>query len=304
MLTQRTIFLSKRATLEKKFSDAADQGVEKGDLIQCAVAVMVRNAFTPIDLSYLIKDQIRSWFLTNAVARSARKYCIYFREYFTADEWKIIIDQLFDSKEEFLQVTERLRLHIEKLQPMLHSGSWEAQTKQSLVTVFKDENGKKHGWTLSNVDRKYSTQENCELLAILTTLTIFEKDGVRRFTELVKNSFTTTFADYNSENEDERVKVWREHPKTTKEKNDSAELEENQQKTPTKTKDSDDSASKKEELTNNTTINSSKNKTGLKKTVDHQKKKKTRDPFKDPDKKAQQSFIKPKKKKRKKKKRK
>lgn len=294
MLTQRTIFLAKRTTLEKKLRESADHVEDKGALVQCAVAIMVRNAFTPVDLSYLIKDQIRDWFLNNEVERSARKYCIYFRGYFTADEWERVIGYLFDSKEAFLQETERTRLHIEKLLPMLQSGSWEAKTKQSLVTVFKDANGKKHAWTLSNVDRKYSTQENCDLLAILTTLSIFEKDGVRRFTELVKNSFTTTFADYNSENEEEGVKVWREQYETTEEDLDSAKSG--------KTKHPADSASKPDETIPEKS-NSGK-KTNRKMPSDYQRKMNARPPFKEPDKMKQQLAKPKKKKKRKKKKRK
>ncbi|MGG5333015.1 hypothetical protein [Enterococcus sp. AZ163] len=309
-LGTRQLFLMKRENLSKKFNSFLENSDDASYVIQCAVAVLVRNSFTPSDFSNFEKDLIRDLFLTSDEVKSARKYCVYFRNYFSEDEWQTVVNRLFDSEEEFSQTTERTRLHIEKLLPMLHSGGWEAPIKRSLVTVFKDETGKKHGWTLSNVDRKYSTQENCDLLAILSTLTIFEKNGVRRFAELVKNSFTTIDIDYNSENEEEKIEVWTEQPKSAADNTgvhnpEEANLPRSSKDThPAKHVDSSKEEKKREAVneTAATSVQKNEKKRQRKRPEDHQKKLYAKNPFHKQE--ETKKLTQPKKKKKRKKKRK
>ncbi|GCF95321.1 hypothetical protein NRIC_32120 [Enterococcus florum] len=206
-LNQRQLYTMKRESLEKRFLDYFHETNDAAYLIQCAIAVMVRNAFSPADLSFLAKELIRELFLTSDALDSVRHYCVYFRDYFDGSEWGAVIGRLFETQEEFLKITEDTRSHIKKLRAKLISGSREVSVKASLVSTFEDANGKKHGWSLSHVDPEIAPQDNYDLLHILTTLTIFEKDGVRRFAKVIKADFSLTKVGFDTRNDDDPVKT-------------------------------------------------------------------------------------------------
>ncbi|MDN6216150.1 MAG: hypothetical protein L0J46_03770, partial [Enterococcus sp.] len=54
-----------------------------------------------------------------------------------------------------------------------------------LKTIFEDANGKAVKWVLRDVDPSKDKKEFEPILKILTTLSIFQKDGVRQFVSLV-----------------------------------------------------------------------------------------------------------------------
>ncbi|MGM0216781.1 hypothetical protein [Enterococcus sp. AZ109] len=199
----------KPRSLEKRFSDYYNQEKDSAYIIQAAVVVMVRNFFSIADFSFLARDLIRDLFLDHASELvSVRHLCIYFREYFSDKEWDTVLSSLYASNEEYLQVTEFARLHTDHIQPMLHTGSCDVQQPKNLSLTFFDELGKKHRCTIKDVHRSYSTQENCDALSILGTLTIFQKDGVRRFTQLAKSRFVTPEDDYDHASKEELPELW------------------------------------------------------------------------------------------------
>ena len=144
-------------------------------------------------------------FLTSDVQElaSVRHFCVLFKEFFTPEQWEKVISRLFESQEEYLTVTQTLREKTDHLHSMLHSGSRDAKEFMNISTVYKDANGKKHRFTLKDADPCYSIEETTELLSILNTLTILEKDSVRRFTELVRYIYLPTEPVYDSEREAE-----------------------------------------------------------------------------------------------------
>ena len=177
-LSNRQFFGMGFKNLEARFSSHLKEKNDAAYLVQGAVAVMVRNALCPADFSDFSKELVRKLFMV-------RELCVYFKEYFTEEEWAKVTARLFPNQQEFVQLEERTRVHIEKIYHLLHSGERPVEVKASLVTTFEDANGKKHGWTLSNVNPNLTTEEHDALLAILTTLDIFQKEGVRRFANLV-----------------------------------------------------------------------------------------------------------------------
>ena len=204
-LQQTQLFSMKRPGLERRFTENFEEQRSVKHTIESAVVVLVRNAFSPNDYSYLAQELICRLFLTSDVQElaSVRHFCVLFTEFFTPDQWEKIISRLFKNYEEYLTVTQTLREKTDHLHTMLHSGSRDAKEFMNISTVYKDANGKKHRFTLKDADPCYSIEETTDLLSILNTLTILEKDGVRRFTELVRYIYLPTEPVYDSEREAE-----------------------------------------------------------------------------------------------------
>ena len=204
-LQQTQLFSMKRPGLERRFTENFEEQRSVKHTIESAVVVLVRNAFSPNDYSYLAQELICRLFLTSDVQElaSVRHFCVLFKEFFTPEQWEKVISRLFESQEEYLTVTQTLREKTDHLHSMLHSGSRDAKEFMNISTVYKDANGKKHRFTLKDADPCYSIEETTELLSILNTLTILEKDSVRRFTELVRYIYLPTEPVYDSEREAE-----------------------------------------------------------------------------------------------------
>lgn len=61
-----------------------------------------------------------------------------------------------------------------------------------LVSTFLNSEGKKHNLTIKNPDTTKSPEEIKESLSLLSSLELFEKDGVTLFQEVVKAKFVET----------------------------------------------------------------------------------------------------------------
>ncbi|MGM0213799.1 hypothetical protein [Enterococcus sp. AZ109] len=211
-LSQRQIYTMGVESLAARFQYFFDQTQDSPYIIQCAVAVLVRNALCTADFSFFAKELICSLFLTShpRELRSVRHLCVYFADYFTPEEWQTVTTRLFKTNAEFLRLTQNTRAHIEKLKPFLYSTSRPVETKASLVSVFTDENGKRHGWTLSNVDPALTSQQCYDLLKILTSLSLFKKEGVRRFAQVIKAEITETNPRFNTLDDEDPAANWQE----------------------------------------------------------------------------------------------
>ncbi|MBO1306455.1 hypothetical protein JZO70_09800 [Enterococcus sp. 669A] len=203
-LNQPQIFNLKRRGLETRIKNNFETVNNPAYLVESAVAIMVRNALSSEDYSGIARDTMREVFLTSDPQKlvSVRHLCVYFEEYFSQDEWNTVIGRLFKNQQEYLELTAAARSN-HHLHRMLHSGSREATELMNIATVYRDANGKKHRFTIKDTDPCYSVEETTELLSIFTNLTIFEKDGVRRFTELVRYIYQSTTPVYDSEQEAE-----------------------------------------------------------------------------------------------------
>lgn len=203
-LGQRQVFtIKRRDTLEKRFNSYFKETKNAIHVIYCAIALSVRNGLSASDFSFVAKDLIRSLFLENEDVRSIPLSCIYFRDYFNDAEWQAVINRLFNSQEEFTQLTESTRLYIENLRPLLNSGEQPTKKKTNMISFFKDANGKRHSWNLSNVNPAITKEQHYALLSILGTLTIFEKDGVRRFVEPIYADFLVYESGFDGRTEEE-----------------------------------------------------------------------------------------------------
>ncbi len=203
-LGQRQVFtIKRRDTLEKRFNSYFKETQDAIHVIYWAIALLVRNGLSASNFSFIAKDLIRSLFLENDDVRAIPLSCIYFRDYFNDAEWQVIINRLFSSQEEFTQLTESTRLYIENLRPLLNSGEQPTNTKTNMISFFKDANGKRHSWNLSNVNPSITKEQHYALLSILGTLDIFEKDGVRRFVEPIYADFLVYKSGFDSRTEEE-----------------------------------------------------------------------------------------------------
>lgn len=61
----------------------------------------------------------------------------------------------------------------------------------NLVTTFADGEGHTHNWTYRDVDTSLTPQEMKAACELLTTLDIFEKDGVKLFDSVVSGKLVT-----------------------------------------------------------------------------------------------------------------
>ena len=61
-----------------------------------------------------------------------------------------------------------------------------------LVTTFFNSDRKKHNWTYQDVDTSLSAEEIKEACELLTTLDLFEQDGVKLFDSVVTAKFVST----------------------------------------------------------------------------------------------------------------
>ncbi|MBO1305643.1 DUF2922 domain-containing protein [Enterococcus sp. 669A] len=190
VLSSRQINTMKRASLEKRVQDFHSESGNDVYTIQAALAVMIRNALSTEDFSFLAEELIRNIFLTSKAVHEIRLSCVYFRDYFDADQWKKVKNRLFASEAEFEQLTKSTELYIEKLRPRLISKARPTEKKTNMISYFKDGNGKRHSWSLSNVNPDITKEEHYALMSILGTLNIFHKDGVQRFAEPIYADFT------------------------------------------------------------------------------------------------------------------
>lgn len=192
-LQERQLFKMQRKTLEKRFSQHYEEMNDANYIIECALAVQVRNALTTEDFSFLAKDLIRQLFFTAEDLQATRHLCFFFRAYFTNEEWATVLGRLFKKPDEYLDLTQIYVPGVEKLQKFLSSGAREEEEDISIYAFFKDEAGKMQRWRLSNAESKLGSQEAFEIMHILSFLTILKKDGVRRFVKPLRSDFVTTY---------------------------------------------------------------------------------------------------------------
>lgn len=201
-LGQRQVFGMLRKSLEKRVIQRFEQAKNAAEIVEFAVAILIRDALCVGDFSYMFPEVIREIFLTAEPNDTLRRHCVYFQHYFTTKgEWQKVIDRLFKSEKEFRAFTKETCLYKTLLEKKARETSAESEFRFDLVTVFKDANGKRYTWTLRDTKQvaKNLASETAEVLQILTTLTIFQASGVRRFAEYVKFKSTKSCVDAEHE---------------------------------------------------------------------------------------------------------
>ena len=184
-LNQRQIFGMKKENLAKKINQYYTETRDLASVLEYIVAILVRNALVTSDFSLFMNELVRELYLSAEPNEVLRRMSPYFQDYFTKREWDAVIKRLFKSKTNYFQNTKTAREN--------HKHLTKPNTKKvplddrqvAIESVFQDANGKNHKWTLRDADPLKEKKDFEPILAILTTLSIFENNGVRRFVQLV-----------------------------------------------------------------------------------------------------------------------
>lgn len=186
-LGQRQLFGMKKDTLLKRITRFFQQTQQAAEVVEYLVAILFRHSICVGDFSLQpLNELIQQIFLNTPPNDTLRRHCLYFQHFFSAEEWQTVTQRLFANEEEYQHFTKETRFYKKLLEKKDLETSHESEFQFDLVSIFKDANGKRHTWTLRNTKQVHSEEETAEILGILTTLTIFQASGVRRFAEYVK----------------------------------------------------------------------------------------------------------------------
>ena len=184
-LGQRQLFLMKWENLEGRILKRFEQSQNVSEVIEYLVAVLVRSALCSRAISETLKSLIRELFLTSEPSDTLRRYAPYFEEYCEKSEWKTIIKRLFRNEVDYLACTKEARGYKDYF---TKEGTLDIRQENHAYIVesfFEDMNGKRHKLTIREVDPNKAAPVVTKLLQILTTLTIFETNGVRKFVKFI-----------------------------------------------------------------------------------------------------------------------
>jgi len=184
-LGQRQLFLMKWENLEGRIIKRFEQSKNVSEVIEYLVAVLVRSALSSRAISDTLKSLIRELFLTSEPSDTLRQYAPYFEEYCEKSEWKTIIERLFRNEADYLAYTKEARGYKEYLVKEGTLGIHQENHAYIVESFFEDINGKRHKLTIREVDPNKAAPVVTQLLQILTTLTIFETNGVRKFVKFI-----------------------------------------------------------------------------------------------------------------------
>lgn len=189
-LSQMQLFVTKRSTLEQKIISYFEHTKNVSMVIQYAVAIMIKNALVLSDYSDFLKDLVRELFLTAEPSDVLRKNLPYFKPYFKSGEFDTVVHRLFSNKKAYLKFSEEARLTSKHLHSVIQAPTEISKYNYYLVAVFKATNGKRHTWTLRDINPAVTTEEAGEqtykLLELLTTLPLFEQGDSWKFAQYVK----------------------------------------------------------------------------------------------------------------------
>lgn len=228
-LGQRQLFGMKKENLFKRVLRSFEQNQQVAEVVEYLVAILVRHSLCVSDFSLQpLKELIHELFLSATPNDTLRQHCVYFQHFFSDEEWQTITQRLFSSKEEYQASTKEACSYKKLLEKKSREHSQESDFQFDLISVFKDAAGKKHTWTLRDTKPITSPEETAEVLNILTTLTIFQTSGVRRFAEYVKFKSKKSCLDAEHEavpaNAEESVQETTNKQETPRKKNAQQEL--------------------------------------------------------------------------------
>lgn len=184
-LSQLQLFVTKRERLEKAIMKAYTDSCDADTVIQYVVAVLVRNALCISDFSLICQDLVREILLFAEPTDVLRKFAPLFREFFgSGKEWEQVTRRLYKKTKEYHRYNNRVsdckKYLFAKTTPIEELNG----QQYKLVSTFEDAIGKIHTWSLRDADKNASAMKIDAVLELLSSLSIFEKDGVRRFVKL------------------------------------------------------------------------------------------------------------------------
>lgn len=186
-LSQRQIFGMKRESLQKKVENFYSGTQNAAAVVELAIAVMIRNSFVIGDFSLLFAELIHEIYFYGEPTDLLRRFCPFFENYFDHDEWKLVKARMFKNSKDYRKLNDNLRVYKNYLQEKTTPVEELDGQRYKLISVFEDANGKLHTWNLGDADPEIAIEKADALLRLLTTLTIFQKAGVRRFVKVEKS---------------------------------------------------------------------------------------------------------------------
>ncbi|MGL9748856.1 hypothetical protein [Enterococcus sp. DIV0170] len=186
-LGQRQLLNMMKGNLEKRILQVYSETKDVPSVIEYAVALLVRHALSVADFSFMCHELIRELFLTAVPCTTMRRFSVFFEAYFDEEEWRNVVDRLYKDEQDYLAATAEARASKGYLKEKDSMRADELANHQFILrSTFKGANDRKHIWTLKNAHPVRNEEELVGALKILTMLTIFETNGVRKFTEFVE----------------------------------------------------------------------------------------------------------------------
>jgi len=183
-LSQITLFTMGRANLEKRLAKFYEDSSDADSTLQYLVAVLVRQCLCISDFSDFCGDLVREILLFAEPSDVLRKLAPLFRAPFkSGKEWEAVTRRLYKNKNEYHRYNNR----VSDNKKYLFSATTPAEKmdgQYKIVSTFEDAVGKIHTWSLRDADSESSGMKIDAALELLSSLTIFEKDGIRRFVKL------------------------------------------------------------------------------------------------------------------------
>ena len=184
-LSQITLFTMGKTNLEKRILKAHTESPDADTTIQYLVAVLIRQCLCVSDFAGICNDLIREIFLFAEPTEVLRKFCPLFRYAFENEkEWDQVLKRFYKNSKQIHRYNNRLgdskRYLLEKTTPI---EALEGQ-QYKILSTFEDAMGKVHTWSLRDADPNSSATKIDSVLELMSSLTIFEKDDVRRFVKL------------------------------------------------------------------------------------------------------------------------
>lgn len=194
-LSKRQLFTMKAKTLSQRVTHYYQHTQNTAFILECLVAILVRQALCREDFAQPLISLIRDLFLLKTPNATMRRFSPFFESFFDEEEWDRVVSRLFRTKKEYQALDHSVREVKAYLADSRRLGDPDPDYVFNLVSVFKDVNGKRHTWTLREVDAARSEKETVALLKVLTSLTILETSGVRQFAEYVRCKRHKTLVD-------------------------------------------------------------------------------------------------------------
>lgn len=197
-LTRRQILTMKRKNLELKVRKFWNDTQNADLVIEYIVAIILRNALVKSDFSQPCPDVVRELLFQAEPSDTLRNFSPFLKDYVEEHEWKTIVKKLFHNEKKYYKATKKMRLYESYLKNRGNAVINEEYESHTLVSIFLDENGKKHTWKLRDADPSNTLDQTIRILKIFTTLTIFQKDDVRQFASYVDCYCTGNSTIFNS----------------------------------------------------------------------------------------------------------
>ena len=186
-ITSRQIFGMKRESVEKRIEEYFEETKDAATVLQFVFALLLRNALTVTDFSGMLTTIVQQILLYSQPDDTLRALAPFFKSYFSGGDWKQVMTRLFDNEKNYhsydTAISHYKEFLFEKTTPIE-----ELEDQQyKLTSIFLKENKKTQAWSLRDADPYLSEEKVKAILELLSLLTVFEKDGVRLFVEVVSS---------------------------------------------------------------------------------------------------------------------